>query len=233
MHYKMDLDQRVREDSLIDKFDHGILDGSMFYANIIPMVVNREKNREYLQKIPWRTFLDLAVIYRFVGFLPGTSGYGVIVDDDMMKEMNMTEPELYQLAMKNMNLLTPVYWAKLAEEMKKIMPREITLSVKRGFFDLPLYLLTNSVHLFGASAMLCQEKIAEVAAIFQQDLYVLPSSVHEILLLPADFIPLSKVRQVVKEVNDNIVEKEEWLSDQVYLYCREKGEIEILPPLFH
>ena len=232
MHYKIISGNQENGSFIREGTEQSIAAGSRLYDNIIPMMINRGKNQKILRNIPWRPFLDLAVVYRFIGFLPGISGCGVLIDLTMMKALNMTEEKLYQSAVKNMNILTPLYYAKLTNEMKKFMPQETDRDKNGKFPELPLYLLTNSIHRFGAASLLCEEKISEVAGFLKKDLYILPSSFHEILLLPSDFISVNRVYQVVKEVNESVVDKEDWLSDQVYLYSRDKRKTGILLPSF-
>ena len=74
--------------------------------------------------------------------------------------------------------------------------------------------------------MLFFKELKEECKVFQQDLYILPSSVHEILVLPQMIGDADELRQMVCEVNETL-EKEDRLSNQVYRYCCGSGIIEI------
>ena len=92
---------------------------------------------------------------------------------------------------------------------------------------MPMYVLTNQEMRFGASAMLYSKKIGRLAERFGCDVLILPSSVHEVLLIPDDHIrEYEFYRQMVEEVNRTHVEPEEVLSYGLYRYCRKKSEIE-------
>ena len=91
----------------------------------------------------------------------------------------------------------------------------------------PMYVLTNKEKCFGASAMLYSEKIGPLAERFGCDLLILPSSIHEVLLIPDDHVrEYAFYRQMVEEVNRTQVEPEEVLSYGLYRYCRKNSEIE-------
>ncbi|MBR6395409.1 MAG: hypothetical protein IKS09_00405, partial [Lachnospiraceae bacterium] len=59
--------------------------------------------------------------------------------------------------------------------------------------------------------------------------YLIPSSVHEILIVPenCNVLPCT-VRDMIKEVNENCVDPEDFLSDTLYMYEKESGNIKIV-----
>ena len=89
-------------------------------------------------------------------------------------------------------------------------------------------ILTNPVMYYGAAGILRTDLLEKFAQLKETDLYVLPSSVHEVILLPAlDCWDVDELRQMVKSVNAGPVDKMDWLSDEVYYYRRESGEVVI------
>ena len=114
-------------------------------------------------------------------------------------------------------LLLPMY--ELIEEMTGVKLEQAD--------GVSMYVLTNQAKLNGASVMLYSDKIRELADRLQSDLIILPSSVHEVLLLPDDHEKkYDFYRQMVEEVNATQVEPEEILSYNLYRYNRKKEEIE-------
>ena len=88
--------------------------------------------------------------------------------------------------------------------------------------------LTNHVMYYGAAGILRTDLLEKLAQLKETDLYILPSSVHEVILLPAlDCWDVDELRQMVKSVNAGSVDKMDWLSDEVYYYRRESGEVVI------
>ena len=75
--------------------------------------------------------------------------------------------------------------------------------------------------------MLYKEYLEIVAERMNGDFYILPSSIHELLAVPVSNTGLEQLREMVKEVNDNVVAPEEILGYEVYRYNRETGEVEV------
>lgn len=87
-----------------------------------------------------------------------------------------------------------------------------------------MYVLTNTEKLYGASAILYPNILSYFAKRLKADLYLLPSSIHEVLLLPnCPDINLSELNCIVQEVNQSHVQKEEILSDHAYLFKQDAG----------
>ena len=91
-----------------------------------------------------------------------------------------------------------------------------------------MYILTNTEKLHGAACILYQQLLEEFAKKVNDNLYILPSSVHEIIMIPASFAgKASELRQMVEEINATQVEEEEVLSDSVYFFNRLTRKLEM------
>lgn len=185
-------------------------------------LINYEKNGELLEDIPHFRWCDLAVVFYYAVEEKILGRASILIHNNHLNMWGQTADVLYQTAQCNMmrsmpELLVPM--AVLIEEMTGVKSREAEAT--------DLYVLTNCEKLHGASALLYSDKIKELADRLQSDLVILPSSVHEVILLPDgreqdyDFY-----RQMVEEVNTTQVEPEEILSYGLYRYNREKAEIE-------
>ena len=96
------------------------------------------------------------------------------------------------------------------------------LSVKTS-----IYVVTNQRGTFGATMILFPDILKVISEFYGDDLYILPSSIHEILVLPKCSDNVEKLKITVREVNELCVEQKELLSNQVYLYQRNSGKVEI------
>lgn len=98
-----------------------------------------------------------------------------------------------------------------------------------SFHDFPfLYVLTNQRVSHGADGILRKDLLKEFSKLARGNFYILPSSVHETLLLgDGPNIKAEDLRDMVQSINRDEVSQEEWLSDNVYYYDTEKGELEI------
>lgn len=89
-----------------------------------------------------------------------------------------------------------------------------------------LYALTNVEKQYGASMITQPEVLNKLEQLFPEGFYVLPSSVHEVLIVPDNGEMEPKMLgEMVREVNKNEVERQEVLSDRVYSYDKEKHQI--------
>lgn len=85
--------------------------------------------------------------------------------------------------------------------------------------------VTNKYKLFGASAIYNKEILKEVADKYKSDLYILPSSIHEILLIPISIGDKKEIDSMVREVNETQVDPQEVLSNHAYIFRRDTMEI--------
>jgi len=91
----------------------------------------------------------------------------------------------------------------------------------------PIVFTTNK-YMYGASSMLITEELDRLAERIDSDLYILPSSIHECLLIPEDIVEdVTSLKQMVLEANEQEVSKEEFLSNSVYKYMREPYKVYI------
>ena len=88
--------------------------------------------------------------------------------------------------------------------------------------DAPIY----SEHTFNnpadiAASMLYENELHELAESLESDLYILPSSVHEVIAVSSDMGSPEMLAQMVVEVNMQEVSLDERLSNQVYHYDKD------------
>lgn len=189
---------------------------------IFHKVINYEKNRKLLEDVPYFKWCDLAVVFYYAVEEKLMGRASILIHNNHLVMWEQTADALYRIAQHNMRqrmpeLLMPMQ--DLVEEMTGVKLHQ------EG--EIKMYVLTNRAKINGASAMLYSDKIGELAERLQSDLMILPSSVHEVLLLPDDHEQeYAFYRQMVEEVNTTQVEPEEILSYSLYRYSREKAEIE-------
>ena len=91
-----------------------------------------------------------------------------------------------------------------------------------------MYVLSNQKRVFGAAGLLYDRVLSDAGVRLEDDFYVLPSSVHEVILVPDHVAGSEKeLRIMVHEVNHTQVEPEEILSESVYHYDRKKHSLSI------
>lgn len=186
----------------------------MMKENIIMCVMNKEKNEEFLKTIPYREVLDLAVYYRYI--LPAADELkaNFVITNKIMKSWKITEQELYDAAKKNETHWMPSI-KKVSTVLKEVLENQDDFW---GYDEEPLFVVNTDYMLYGASVMVNENAMKLVEKKFGK-FYILPSSIHEILVIPAGYDKETKSQfdLMVQEVNKNLP-PEEVLVDHAYYY---------------
>lgn len=195
---------------------------------IVLKVVNYDKNQKQLARCPHIRELDLALTFRIL-MARGADQVGtVLVNHEMMRDWPVTKLELLKLAVANMRRI----WQPTLEPVREVIEM---LSAANGdknapFSDEPplfsMYVLSNNLRLNGATVLFYTDCIRQFAARIGRDIFVLPSSIHEVLLVPAtEEMSAWDLRQIVEQVNRQLVSEEEILSDHVYRYLYREDKL--------
>ena len=84
---------------------------------------------------------------------------------------------------------------------------------------IPMYIMTNRQEVNGASVLLYDDVLQTFALKKKTDFYIMPSSIHEVILIPKSKSPdLKDLNEMINEVNETQVQEEEVLSDHAYYY---------------
>ncbi len=214
-------------DDLKDAGLDGFRKWDMMKSRIYAKLINFESNKELLKGKPYRKFLDLAVVYQVQveGFKDGSTG-AFLVNDNYMEIWRQTEESLYQAAASNMRLAGEPLFESMDEVLRSMMPGfQLLLPVST---PVEMHVLTNKARVFGAAEILDSGTLKRVSDELGGDFIVLPSSVHECIIIPADeTVPYRKLADMVTEINADAVSIEERLSDHIYLYERKAGTLRI------
>lgn len=194
-------------------------------GNIIYCLVNREKNAELLEKVPHREFLDLAIIYKCLVSNFDTDGCATIqIRNEHLEFWNVSESDLFTVASENTPKKFKADLKDICSTLSGMMDSDMDIDLSPA----PMFVLSNTSKLNGATVILYNNVLKKFADMIKSDLYILPSSVHETILLPS-FEGMSKdeLKEMVECVNATQVAPHEVLSDNVYFYDRAKDEISL------
>lgn len=212
---------------------------------IVIRLVNYEENRELLESVPHVKFLDMAVIYTIIVNSTAENFGSIRITRDLLKNWNVPEEELKHCALRNTPIMLPAVYEPMSKVIQKMMFKQLEENqydeeMIREFLNsleeetekgkaTEMYVLTNTLGINGAACILYPNLLREIAKDFNNDFYILPSSIHETLLIPVkEGMKVEDLRNMVKEVNMTQVAEEERLSNNVYLYSREQGSITML-----
>lgn len=198
-------------------------------GRIMLKLINYERNQKSLCDTPHRRYLDLAVVYYVIWETKETSQLTSLIKNSHMNLWNIKESELYDLAFENTKKLLSVDIANIKDLMEELLWNNENchnsgLSGKEKLeaenFDenYPMYIMTNKIKMFGAVNMIYEEYLKKLYKMFKGSFFILPSSVHEVILVPEWQMEAEELKKMVVEVNENELDYMEVLSDNVYHY---------------
>ena len=159
-------------------------------------------------------FLDMAVVFVLMDHSnPNRPRYKTIDAVDMVS-LDIKLNEIMEAA--NENCKKAGYKIMLMEDAIS----EITgIEISNNTFC-PMYIGTNPERMLGASILMYETYLEELAAQIEDDLCIAPSSIHEVLIFPLSLVQPARIIEIVRDVNRTVVLPQEKLSDSVYIYRR-------------
>lgn len=159
-------------------------------------------------------FLDMAVVFVLMDHSDPNRPRYKIVDAVDMVSLDIKLNEIMDAA--NANCKKVGY---------RIMPMEDAISEIIGIeipsdAPYPMYVGTNPERILGASILMYETYLEDLAAQIEDDLCIAPSSIHEVLIFPLSLVNPAKIIEAVRDVNRTVVTPQEKLSDSAYIYRR-------------
>ena len=215
------------------KFDIGrVMDYDRVKKNLFMKLSAAEKNADVLEHTPHITKEDLALTFHIM-LDQGEKGTATtMITDKMMDAYGVDLEKLYQDALHNSPVIAPAQIENMGEVLERMMledmkaagaPAEVIQEMEKDLQetsrDNPMTVITNDRSTDGAAAIFYPGVMDQVGERLNGDYFILPSSVHEILVVPDDGnISFRELTDMVKEVNRTQVAPEDRLTDQVYHY---------------
>lgn len=174
-------------------------------------VCKAEGNETYLNNMVYKTFEDIAIVPRFFAAKSSNGLESATVPLGYLTSVGISEDELFTAALENSAKMFP---ARLCEVTPKIG------------ID---YVITNEVQLYGAAAMFYDGFLPKVKEIIGEDFYILPSSIHELFIVPASRTKMTALamKSMVTDINNDrvAIKEEDVLSNSVYFFDGELKKI--------
>ena len=217
-------------------------------------LINRDKNRELLRQVPYFPWLDLAIVFYCHIMETELNSATVMIYKEHLELWGITKEVLLEDARRNTPVLFPERILPIEEIMKEIFSRDLEkefalaetedeLMPDKEWFDsaadqmlssitesrenLEMYVAGNRNKLFGASVILYEGMLKKFAEETGHDIFLLPSSIHEVILIPDDNSKEErKLWEMVCEINKTQVQPEDILSDSLYRYCLKTDKTE-------
>lgn len=183
-------------------------------------VVSAERNADLLDKVPHENMEDMAVVYRLVLDSNDDGRASVLVTNGLMEQFGISHEELRADALENAPEIRPAKIQGMTEMLTEMMGDEFaTLGLAMDPADEMMFVATTPDKIQGAGVIAYQDFMDQAAEKLGGDFFVLPSSVHEVLLVKDDGqATMESLKEMVQDVNATQVEPEEQLTDNVYHY---------------
>ena len=186
-------------------------------------LIARSGNEALLEKAPYREFAeDLAlVVYMVAG------EFRALVTHALLESSGLSGDELFRLATRNslaaepavLYDLTDALYGDPAERINYLKKHRKSLTDARG----RPFVLSNDGLFWGASVLFYPNIIHRIHSLLEDDFYVMPSSVHELIILAACGMEPGELREIIRSANRSVVSDDDLLSDELFI-C-ESGNI--------
>ena len=192
----------------------------------------------------YQKFLDLAVVCHLTMASEEIGCGAILIRREHMKSWGIDEETLFRDAYDNSPRMEPYQIMKMEDMVKQLLQERVVAEAYSMYEDeteaekmiaymmdyidrkvddveFTMYVLSNKNRYFGAACIVYPQVLEKIGELLQDDYYVIPSSVHEVLLISQKkCIDSDSVNRIIEDVNWTQVEEEEWLSDHTYLYER-------------
>lgn len=207
-------------------------DYSKIRNHIAYRLVHYEKNKELLSTVPHVRYLDLAIVFYCLLNFSESGNATILIHSSHLQLWKITPEELYEQACETTPVLLPYDFQNITSVISDLCssPADFRQSCPAAAFH-PMYVLTNSKKIYGASCILYPHLLESLAEKLDADLFLLPSSIHEMILLPAAshcYDP-KELAAVVSEINQTELAIDEVLSSRIYHYSRTSQTLNICP----
>lgn len=184
-------------------------------------LVNTERNESLVEQSISKEFLDLSAVVRVVLKMDKEGMASMALSKGDAEILGMTEEEIYAAALANTLRLFPPKLMNLGRYVEMSIGAELPL----GEDEVTTYILTNQKEVDGAIYFMSPEVVGAIAEALEDDLYILPSSVNEVLLVRASELEdgVDELKEMVRDANETVVAEKDILSYNVYHCDKEHG----------
>lgn len=209
-------------------------------GRIVYRVVNYSRNKKLLERVPHIKYLDLAVIYHCLIHNDESRISAIRITNEHLRAWGISVNDMHKLALKNTLREFPPVISAMEDIIGSVTEGQgnngLVYSNEAEILDgaedfssgcdSGIYVLTNTVGIYGASCLLYSNLLKDFSARICSDIYIIPCSIHELILVPGrSGLDMDELIRMVKNINRTQLAYDEVLSDKVYYYSREYNAI--------
>ena len=209
-------------------FLESLHDYSTVESSVCYRLVNLDKIRKRPVPVPHIPFLDLAIVF----YIPYMEDDGwcstVTITDPLMQDWGISDiNRLFATAHRNTSRLFPAKMESMAGLLNSLLSEQDEADIRNG--SLPMFIVSNIARQHGASVILYDGLLKASSDVFDDDLFILPSSIHEMLFMPASVCSCPEfLKEMVLSVNQTELDEDDVLSNSVYYYDRKTDNLKII-----
>lgn len=189
--------------------------------DILYQLMNYEYNQRLLESVPHIRYLDMAIVFYYWENSEGNKKRAGLISNENMQAWGYTLERLEEIASYNTPRKLPVTFEPIEEVIREILGFKAVEEEKEPL--LPMYILSNKTKLFGAAAILYPQVLWAISQSLEEDIYVLPSSIHECIIVPSSVkCSPQELERTVTEINRTQVPDQEILSNRVFFYQKKE-----------
>lgn len=194
-------------------------------------VAEIQRNKEFFEKTPYKEdYFGLGL--GMIADINYNNDYRTVVNEQLMKQFNdegHDKAEVLMTALRNASKINP---PRFGDMMSSIFGAPVNLLDDEDYEwdnDQTMFVLTTENGLCGASALFYPGVIDKIAEIFRTGFFILPSSIHEVIILPdTGAHEAEALKKMVLEANRTVVDPKDVLSDNVWYFSYLDSEITIV-----
>lgn len=209
------------DNKLVDNYDFAFIeDYDTAKNNIYFKAVNLESNKKFLADVPYSEFRDLALVPYYLLDDEVFGDASVVIHNDLFEKWNIKKDDFYKDIMDNMENRFEYEFMPITDMLTRLsgglLPDDMSC--------MGMYVLFPEHKLYGAALIAVCSVLGRIAEILESDYYIIPSSVHELIIVRSDDEEDEKLlNDMISEVNNTVVLPEDYLSDHAYFYKRGMG----------
>lgn len=190
-------------------------------------LIHFKKNEILLEGLPYVVYMDFAIIFYLLIETTEKGSATILITNDMLHCWGISVEQLYQTAREN----TPRLLNADFQTMRTVICQLLGKNCQEVYQEecqeeSYMYVLSNQYRHFGAICMLYDRVLEDIANQIDEDFYILPSSIHEVIILPVSCSPsLAEINDMIVEINETQVTEEEVLSDHAYFYSKNERRL--------
>ncbi len=185
-------------------------------SKVVFKLIHAPRNEKILSTMPHTVYLDFAIVFYVLFDVDETGTATIPITNDLMHFWGTNAKELYRLACENAKELLPASLKPMYVVIEELTGKPLD---NDDIDEDIMFVLTNSLRTFGAACLLYDGILEQIAAQLNENFYVLPSSIHEVIIIPESKGPEREdLNDMIQEVNETQIDVEEILSDHVYYY---------------